>query len=292
VKPEATSQKITRRSFVARLLFLFLLPFAFFAAGCASSRTPTSGKAIRIMTWNIHHAEGMDREIDIDRIAKVILGERPDVVALQEVDRGVERTKKVDIITRLADLTDMTYAFGKTIDYQGGEYGNAILTRFPILEEHNLRYTKSSGGEQRGLMHLVLDVRGDEVVVANTRLDERSNDSARVASVEELVRTLKNYTSRPVIACGDFNDASDSQALSQLTKDFTDTWMLTATGDGSTYPSGAPQKRVDYVFVLKNQKPDSSSATVQIRPISARVVQSSASDHLPLVVELELRTER
>jgi endonuclease/exonuclease/phosphatase family metal-dependent hydrolase len=244
------------------------------------------------MTWNIHHAEGTDREIDIDRIAKLIKSEMPDVVALQEVDRGVERTKKVDIITKLADLTDMTYAFGKTIDFQGGEYGNAILTRFPILEEHNLRYAQSFGGEQRGLMHLLLDVRGEEVVVGNTHLDERGNDSARVANIEELESTLKKYASRPVIACGDFNDTPDSRALNQLAQDFADTWTQGVGVDGSTYPSGNPRKRIDYVFVMKNQKPDSSSMAVRVRPISARVLQSSASDHLPIVVELELRSEQ
>jgi endonuclease/exonuclease/phosphatase family metal-dependent hydrolase len=244
------------------------------------------------MTWNIHHAEGTDRTIDVDRIARVILSEKPDIVALQEVDRGVERSKKIDIITALADRTNMTYAFGKTIDYQGGDYGNAFLTRFPILEERNLHYKMTREGEQRGLLQLVLDVRGEELVIANTHLDSRDVDSARVPSMKELKVTLSGYSPRPVIVCGDMNDDPNSRAMTQLKRDYVDSWEQAGRGEGFTYPSDEPRKRIDYMFIRKNPNPGSASAAVQLRPVSARVLQSSASDHLPLLVEFELSTER
>jgi len=262
------------------------------AVGCSSSKLATSGTTLRVMTWNIHHGEGLDKKVDIDRIAKIILSVKPDVVALQEIDRGVERSGKIDIITKLADLTDMTYAFGKTIDYQGGEYGNAFLTRFPILEERNLHYVPIQPGEQRGLLQLILDVRGEEIVVANTHLESRSDDSARASSVGELRNALRRYHPRPVVVCGDLNDLPDSRVIGELKKDYTDSWALVGRGDGFTFQSDAPKKRIDYILVLNNSKPDSASAAVQLRPMSARVLQSSASDHLPLLVEFELRTER
>ncbi len=274
----------------SRLSVVVLLTLV--AAGCASSKIAASGSTLRVMTWNIHHGEGLDKKVDIDRIAKVILGERPDVVALQEIDRGVERSGKIDIITRLADLTDMTYAFGRTIDYQGGEYGNAFLTRFPILEERNLHYKLVPPGEQRGLLQLILDVRGEEIVIANTHLESRSSDTARLLSVAELRRALRGYSPRPVVVCGDFNDVAESRIMTELKKEFTDNWELVGRGEGLTFPSDAPKKRIDYVLVRNGSKSDSVIAAVQLRALSARVLQSSASDHLPLLVEFELRTER
>lgn len=273
-----------------RLLAAVLLVLV--AVGCASSKIAASGTTLRVMTWNIHHGEGLDKKVDVDRIAKVILSEKPDVVALQEIDRGAERSGKIDIITKLADLTDMTYAFGKTLDYQGGEYGNAFLTRFPILEERNLQYELIQPGERRGLLQLILDVRGEEIVVTNTHLESRSDDSARASSVGELRNALRRYSPRPVVVCGDFNDPPDSRVIAELKKDYVDSWALVGRGEGFTFPSNAPKRRIDYILVLNKSKPDSASAAVQLRPFSARVLQSSASDHLPLLVEFELRTER
>jgi endonuclease/exonuclease/phosphatase family metal-dependent hydrolase len=263
-----------------------------FMAGCSSGRYATGSSILRVMTWNIHHGEGLDKKVDVGRIAKLILSEKPDVVALQEIDRGVERSGTIDIITRLADLTDMTYAFGKTIDYQGGDYGNAFLTRFPILEERNHLYRMIQPGEQRGILQLVLDVRGEEVLVANTHLESRTDDTARFAAVQELPALLRSFAPRPAIVCGDFNDVPGSRVIEELRKNFGDSWEQAASGSGFTFPSNAPVKRIDYVVFRHNAAPDSSSSGIVLRPVSARVLRTDASDHLPLLVEFELRTER
>ena len=244
------------------------------------------------MTWNIHHGEGMDKKIDIDRIAQLIIEEKADIVAIQEVDRGVERSKKIDIITKLADITGMTYAFGKTIDYQGGEYGNALLTRFPIFEEHNVLFKSFPGTEQRGVLLLVLGVIGEEVVVANTHFDSQGNDSLRVGAVDELKKILKGYSSRATILCGDFNDIPSSRVVTQLKEEYLDTWELAGTWEGFTFPADVPKKRIDFAFTNNSRGPDSTTAAVHLRPLSSHVVQSLASDHLPLVVEFELSTEQ
>jgi endonuclease/exonuclease/phosphatase family metal-dependent hydrolase len=244
------------------------------------------------MTWNIHHGEGMDKTIDVGRIAELITEQHVDIVAIQEVDRGVERSKKIDIITKLADITGMTYAFGKTIDYQGGDYGNAFLTRFPIFEERNTMYRKFPEAEQRGVLLLVLGIIGEEVVVANTHLDSQGNDSLRIASVNDLKSILKGYSSRPIILCGDFNDIPSSRVVTQLKEEYLDAWELAGTWEGYTFPSDVPKKRIDYLFTNSSRKSDSTSAAIHLRPLSARIVRSLASDHLPLLVEFELSTER
>ena len=91
------------------------------------------------MTYNIHVGVGMDKKLDLPRIADVIKREHVDLVGLQEVDRGVERTQRIDEIAELARLTRMDYAFAFNLKYQGGQYGVAILSRFPIRDtDHRL----------------------------------------------------------------------------------------------------------------------------------------------------------
>jgi endonuclease/exonuclease/phosphatase family metal-dependent hydrolase len=275
------------------LPLLFPLLFSLAAiSGCVFSRSGTTKQTIRVMTWNIHHAEGVDKKIDVDRIAQLITEEKADIVAIQEVDRGVERSKKIDIITKLADITGMTYAFGKTLDYQGGEYGNALLTRFPIFEERNVLFKKFPETEQRGVLLLVLGIVGEEIVIANTHFDSQGNDSLRVAGVSDLKSILKGFSPRPTILCGDFNDIPSSRVVTQLKEEYLDAWELSGTWEGFTFPSDVPKKRIDYIFTNNFRKPDSTSAVVHLRPFSAHVVKSLASDHVPLLVEFELSTQR
>lgn len=254
--------------------------------GCSGGKSESDAITLRVMTYNIHHGEGVDGKVDIERIAKLIRDAKADIVALQEVDRGVERTKKIDIMTMLADMTGLTYAFGKNIDYQGGDYGNGILTRFPIIEERNLHYKMIREGEQRGLLQLVLDVRGQEIVVMNTHIDYRQDDSERVLNVGELREAAKRYGPRTVIVCGDFNDLPASRTISLMREAFVDTWEAVGQGEGFTYPTATPEKRIDYIFV---SKPTSSGSSV-VRPVSAQVLRSEASDHLPVLVEFRIST--
>src|SRR5687767_638720 len=97
-----------------------------------ASPSAAAKRTLRVMTYNIHVGVGMDKKLDLQRIADVINKERPDLVGLQEVDRGVERTQRKDEIVELAAMTKMEYAFAHNLDYQGGQYGVAILSRFKI----------------------------------------------------------------------------------------------------------------------------------------------------------------
>ena len=247
--------------------------------GCSSGRGALSPLTIKVMTFNIAHGQGADGRVDIRRIARVIQDARPDIVALQEVDRWTERTGKLDLITELADRTGMTYAFGKTIDFDAGDYGNGFLTRFPIIEERNFLFSQNSGGEQRGMMLLVLDIKGEEIVVINTHLDHRPNDTDRVAAAEELVRRWEPYKNYPTILCADLNDDPSSRTLSILATAFEETWQH---GGGATYPSTQPTQKKDYVLLSKY------ASTRGWRAISARVIPTDASNYLPILVELQL----
>jgi endonuclease/exonuclease/phosphatase family metal-dependent hydrolase len=87
---------------------------------------------LRIVSYNIRHGAGLDGKVDLQRIAKVIAKEKPEVVTLQEVDQECTRSGSVDQAAELGRLLKMEHRFGKFMDFQGGEYGMAVLSRFPI----------------------------------------------------------------------------------------------------------------------------------------------------------------
>lgn len=266
------------RSLVKSLLCLgFALVLACYNSGSA---TTTAKRPIRVMTYNIHHGEGTDGKIDLNRIAAVILRERADIVALQEVDRSVERTARRDLIAELAELTGMNYAFGKNIDYQGGDYGNAVLSLFPIVKQQNLHFKMIRPGEQRGLLQVLLKVEGKQLLLLNTHLDHRPDDAERLSNIAEIEKVLQQYKSMPVILCGDLNDIPDSATHRKVQEILIDSWRQRGKDEGFTYSSTRPHKRIDYVLVNKQKT---------VVPDKAWVTESDASDHLPLVVEFNIR---
>ena len=235
---------------------------------------------MRVMTYNIHVGIGMDKKLDLRRISQVILSDRPDLVALQEVDRGVKRTSGIDEIVELARLTRMDYAFAPNLDYQGGKYGVAILSRYPILAIDHRRYANKREAERRGLLRVEVMVKGQRVNFVNTHLDYQFAD-ARLFETEQLLKALASVDG-PLIVAGDFNDEPTGRSYQLMLSNFTDGWndvLERGGGNGLTYPSDKPVKRIDYIFIRKNNG---------VSAIKAVVRSTLASDHLPLVVDLEL----
>ena len=136
----------------------------------------------RVMTFNIHHGEGVDGKVDLDRIANVILEANADAVALQEVDRNTRRTGGVDMIKELGKRTNMHFAFGSNLDFQGGKYGTAILSKHPIqsFENHALKQVRD--GEPRGVLQAVLDVGQGQILFVSTHLDHTKDQAERLFS--------------------------------------------------------------------------------------------------------------
>lgn len=234
---------------------------------------------VRVMTYNIHHAEGIDGKLDVERIAKLILDAQADIVGLQEVDRGTERIAKRDLPAELAKLTGMRAHFEQNISYQGGGYGNAVLTKFPLKSAQNTLLPMHGAGEQRGAMQLILTVHGRDVLVINTHLDQRRDETERLASVEVLKDIVSRAGTMPVMVCGDFNAVPESRAIQGMRGFLTDAWTVAGQGDGFTIPVKKPAKRIDYIFVSKET----------VTPQKIQVLHSEASDHQPIVAELRLR---
>ena len=259
---------------------LFLLFLTLFVCSCATSNTTASRRTFRVMTYNIHHGEGRDGKVDLLRIAELIKREGADIVALQEVDKGVARTQKRDLPGELATLTGLTCVFSNNFHYQGGDYGNAVLTRFPIGTWTNIHYQMLRPGEQRGILQLTLCLHGRKLAFLATHIDYRADDSERLLNVQQIATMVKQQTGMPTILCGDFNDAPGSRTHSRTKEILDDTWEMIGAGEGFTYSAEKPHKRIDYIWISKDKS---------VQPLKIWVPQSEASDHLPVVAEFELR---
>src|SRR5215207_8107697 len=139
----------------AALVVILALVLSCSAGSAAPART-----TLRVMTYNIHVGVGMDKKLDLQRIADVINRQQPDLVGLQEVDRGVRRTEGKDEIAELAAMTRMNFAFAPNLDYQGGKYGVAILSRWPIKDTVHRLFQNKREAERRGMLKVEVDAGG------------------------------------------------------------------------------------------------------------------------------------
>ena len=243
----------------------------------ACSSTKPQPREFTVLCWNIHHGRGLDGRVDVRRIAAEIRKHDADFVCLQEVDRGVARSRRIDLPARLAELCAMRVAFGKNLDFQGGDYGNAILSRWPIVRSENHRYRMLRPNEQRGVLELVARVHGRRLRILNTHLGTGRDATERLLHSRRIVE-LACVDDLACVVAGDFNDYPDSP-VHRVFADagFVDAWSVAGIGSGGTYPSRKAVRRIDWVH-----------SHGPIRAKLAAVGDSEASDHLPLKVVFRL----
>ena len=233
--------------------------------------------SLRILSYNIHHAEGVDGKLDVPRIAQVILSVDPDLVALQEVDKNTIRTGKVNQDIELSRLTKMNSVFGSNITFQGGQYGNAILSKFPIIKNKNFLLPNVDSGEQRGLLQSQIQISNKEnVLFFSTHLDHRRSDTERLASAKAINQIMSLDNKSPAILAGDFNDVPDSPTLKELGK----VWLRTNKKILRTIPASKPSRQIDYIFVQPKER---------WKIIESQVLDEDiASDHRAIFSIIEL----
>jgi endonuclease/exonuclease/phosphatase family metal-dependent hydrolase len=247
-------------------------------AARTSLSPPASSQTLRVMTYNIHVGIGMDKKLDLQRIAGVINAQHPDLVGLQEVDRGVARTQRIDEIVELAKLTRMNYDYAFNLRYQGGQYGVAILSRFPIIAMDHRLYQNTREAERRGFIRGEVIANGHTVHFVTTHLDYQYEDG-RLFEAQQLLAAIKDVKG-PLIVVGDFNDIPSGRAYQLMRYDFGDAWTESrGTDPGFSYPADKPAKRIDYIFFR---------STDRVRTKRAWLVETQASDHLPVVADLEV----
>ncbi len=259
-----------RRTAFCSLQFLLAI-----ASSVLLAEDNSTNRQLRVMTYNIHHGEGTDGRIDLERIAKVIRDAKPDLVALQEVDKNVKRSGEVDQTSELGRLTKMHGRFGKQIPYEGGDYGQAVLSRFPITEL-TVHWLPGEPERQRRIAASgVVDLGTRKVVFSSTHL-HHNNVTFREQQATAL-NDLFRDSEHPVILAGDLNAYPESQVLEILGQRWNNATAKTA--NCLTFPSVNPKNQIDYVVY---HQPQGS------RLVSGKAVvidESLASDHCPLVVD-------
>ncbi len=251
---------------------LFLLSALFFVSTLFAQQFPQRENTHRLMSYNIHHGEGMDGKIDLERIAKQILDINPEVVALQEVDSVVNRSGNIDIMQKLGLLTLMHPTFGHSILHDGGKYGNGILTKEKPVAVHKIALP----GKKEARTALIVEL--SRYVVVNTHLS--LTNSERVESMKLITKAIENYD-KPVFLIGDLNAQPDDEPIKTLIEN---KWQMLTDGKTKTYPSIEPEEVLDYVFGYKGKGEVYSK-------FNARVINNQiASDHRPIFVDIRLKT--
>ena len=237
----------------------------------SSYLTAADQNNLRVLTYNIHHGEGTDRRFDYERLADLISGLKPDIVALQEVDVKTTRVDGIDQAALLGEMTGMNVVFGSAMPFSGGAYGEAILSRFPISEDRTYPLPFSYGQEPRAVLRATIspDKGLPEFAFLGTHLCHQSEEN-RLQQVKELRRRAGGNDKLPVIIAGDFNARPGSVTIEAM---LGDEWI----------DATAPESVIDYVFIRKSDRWKVKKVTT--------VDDLVVSDHRPVLVELEWESE-
>lgn len=240
----------------------------------ALARGAAAATPLRVLSYNIHHGRGTDGVVDLERIAGVIRGCAADVVLLQEVDDRTDRTGRIDQTAELGRLTGLHAEFGRQIDFQGGRYGQAILSRTPLEEPRVHVLSGDPDRETRIAFSVRTTVAGRPLVVVGTHLHHR-DPTARL----EQARAIEalDLGAGPAILGGDLNAVPGSEPLAALLA----SWRSTTDEPQPTFPAGEPVRQIDFILYR---------AAGVLEPGEVRVLDEPvASDHRPILAEFLVR---
>lgn len=253
------------------------------ATATTSSLPDAAQRDLTVVSYNIHHAQGADGVLDLERIAQVLEDSGADVIGLQEVDRHFgARSEYVDQAAWLAQRLGMSHCYSANLDLdpEAGrtdrrQYGTAILSAYPMDDCENTLLPLRAGEEQRGLAQADVHVRGVELRVYNTHL---THQSAQGRLDQAAVFNEKAQSAgMPVVLVGDLNAEPDSAEYDVFTQVLADAWPVVGDGPGYTFDSDNPIGRIDYALT-----------SAEVTPVAAEVIPTIASDHMPLKTDVVL----
>jgi endonuclease/exonuclease/phosphatase family metal-dependent hydrolase len=239
---------------------------------------PVAGKSfpVRVMTYNLHNGFNTDGRLDPEALAKTIEQASPDLIALEEVERGWYIDSSLDLAMWLSRRLQMPFVYGPTADRV---WGNAILSRYPIKGWGNEPLPPRDLTLKRGFLWARIDVGGgDELLFIATHFHDPENGTAiRQQQSPEIV---KFWNQRPhTMVVGDLNAMPDAKEIAMLRDaGLRDAFAAIGTGNGFSWPSYKPNQRIDYIWF----SPDLTVRDLVMPP-------STASDHLGIAVTVEKR---
>ena len=259
------------------------LPFVLVLAACASAPQPP----LRVLTYNIHAGKDAGGVDNLERVAEIIRTNEADIVLLQEVDRMTTRSGGVDQFDELMRRTGLHGAFGKSLDYQGGQYGIAILSRWPVRAQETIPLPTDpvqlrAGGSIEPRIALAAEIASPRgtLHVVNTHIDASREDRWRLQETTYLLPVVTKRQRGFVLAGGDLNSEPDTAVQKKIrAAGLRDLWDECGGGNSLTFPASVPVKRIDYVYAYRKN----------VRCTSARVLETEASDHRPVLFTLTTR---
>lgn len=211
----------------------------------------------------------MNDKVDLDGLAQVIMAISPDIIGLQEVDKGWARSGNVNQAKYLADYTGMYYVFSAAMKRGSSEFGNAVLSRFPIMKWESIPLP-SSAREPRSILITFIELRGRMIKFVTTHLG--LNQQERIDHINNKLLPVLKSNDR-LILTGDFNCLPSSPEVAILNRVMIDT--CPSGQELFTFPTDRPAEKIDYIM-----------HSAQFKSVTVEVIHASASDHLPLVCEL------
>lgn len=243
-----------------------------------------SQQTIKVLSYNIFHGEHAYKkgEPNIDDIARLINEYKPDLAAFQEVDSATGRSEgiykiKTDFIAALAQKTGMYGFFGKAMNYDGGGYGEGLLSRKPAKATVTTLPTPK-GGEPRALIYIDYTIaKNKKIIFAGTHLCHQYDEN-RVAQTEQINKEF-SASKYPVILCGDLNFIPGKPPYVVLQSSWEDAAVLKGNPE-NTFSSQKPFIRIDYAWLKKGFK---------WKVIDMQVLPYDYSDHKPVLITLEIQ---
>lgn len=240
-----------------------------------------SNRIVTVLSFNILHGATTKGDFDLEVIAKVIKDANPDFVALQEVDFKTNRAKGYDLATELGWRTKMASLFGRAMYYDGGEYGEAILSKYTFLKSQNVALPHQPNDEPRAALEVISILpSGDTISFIGTHLDHLKDETNRVAQAKKINEAFASNV-HPSILAGDLNALPGSTPINILEKMWTPSFNR--SNPQFTYPSDQPSKKIDYVLFY----PENRWRVLETKVIADAI----ASDHCAYLVKLELLAE-
>lgn len=258
---------------------LTVIAVALAILSATAQKEPTENKnVIRVLSFNILHGATTKGNYNLNIIANVINKTHPDLVALQEVDYKTKRLKNIDLLSKLAEKTEMAPFFAKAMEYDGGDYGGALLSKYGFLRTESTILPHKPDNEPRvAAMATIMTSSGDTIQFIGTHLDHLGNNAERITQVNKINNALLNKE-YPTILAGDLNDVPGSEPIKILESK----WVSSYNKDDPqpTFPSNAPKLKIDYVMF----SPRDRWKVIETRLVCDEI----ASDHCAYLVVLEL----
>lgn len=254
-----------------KLLHLILLAGFAWWIGMA----PLPAQQVKIMSYNIHHGKDSEGRNMLPSMGDFIAQMDVDLVALQEVDSVCERSYQTDQVDYLAERTSMPGYFTRHFEFQGGAYGQALISGLTVDTFQNFRLPVFPLDQGREVSVLIADIHLDDhkhFTLAVLHLDYRSAES-RLHQIDLLWDSLAHIDN--LILAGDFNSLPDSPEMDKVLCHF-DRYVFEP--ETFTFPAIDANRRIDYILVKKG---------CQLRIISEQVPEVPYSDHLPVITTLE-----